>query len=69
MSEYMGTRDEQLPARFTSAEREAYQWLWDRGVQPWLVDLLSKHVITPNGEYKSLVAYRKAIEEKAREGK
>lgn len=63
MTEYFGTRDEKLPAKFTAAERAAYVWLYDCGVTPWLVDLVTKRVSTPGGEFVSLVAYREHIEQ------
>ena len=60
--ELLGSRDEDLPAKFTSAERAAYVWLWDCGIRPWLVDLVTKRVRTPDETFESLVAYRKHIE-------
>ncbi len=59
---YLGTRNEALPAKFTAEEREAYKWLWDCGVRPWLVDLVTKEVRTPDRKYASLVEYRRAME-------
>lgn len=65
MSELLGSRNEELPRKFTQAERDAYQWLWDYGVRPWLLDLITKQVTTPNATFDSLVDYRKHIEAKA----
>lgn len=59
----MTDRRNELPAKFTHAERDAYQWLWDCGVRSWVVDLLTKRVTTCRGEYASLVEFRRAIED------
>lgn len=64
MPQYIETRDEPLPPKFTAAEREAYRWLWDCGIRPWTVDLITKYVRTPDATYSSLVEYRRAIEER-----
>jgi hypothetical protein len=55
-------RRNDLPRKFTNAERDAYKWLYDCGVRPWTVDMATKRVNTPDGEHESLVAYRKYIE-------
>jgi hypothetical protein len=59
----MTDRRDELPAKFTRAERDAYQWLWDSGIRPWAVDLVTKQVKTCEREYASLVEFRRAIEE------
>lgn len=48
-----------LPAKFTQAERDAYDWLCDNNIRPWLVDLKTKEVNTPGGKVKSLIEYAK----------
>lgn len=63
--EMLGSRDEELPSKFTQEEQEAYRWLWDVGEGPWLVDLVSKEVTTPDRKYSSLLEYRKVVEERA----
>jgi len=60
-SQLLGSRDEPLPAKFTAAERKAYRWLWDCGVCPWTVDLLTKRVNTPDREYANLVEFKRAV--------
>lgn len=55
-----------LPAKFTEEERLAYQWLYDCGIRPWTVDLLTKRVKTPAREYASLVEYRQHIQRRTR---
>lgn len=55
----LGSRDEELPARFTDDECRAYKWLWDCGVNPWLVDLLTKEVTTPEKKWPDLVTFAK----------
>lgn len=64
----MNRRDE-LPAKFTAAEREAYQWLYDCGVTGWTVDLLTKRVRTADAEYPSLTDYRSKIEQQPKAGR
>jgi hypothetical protein len=59
-------QSDELPKKFTAAERRAYQWLLDCKVRPWTVDLLTKRVKTLHGEYESLVAYREHLEQRAR---
>jgi hypothetical protein len=59
------SRSETLPAKFTAAERRAYDWLYDCGIRPWLVDLVTKRVTTPDAEYESLVSYREHVEREA----
>jgi len=54
----MNRRDE-LPVRFTDAEREAYCWLYDCNIRPWVVDLLTKNVKIADGVFQSLVEYAK----------
>jgi len=56
-------RHKDLPPHFTDEERKAYKWLWDCGVRPWVVDLITKRVTTLECEYEGLVEFRKAIEE------
>ena len=59
----MKRRSDELPAKFTAEERRAYDWLYDCGVRPWTVDLLTKRVKTPLVEYESLVIFRKEVED------
>lgn len=49
-----------LPAKFTDEECAAYVWLMDRGIRPWLVDLLTKQVNAGTKRYASLVAFARA---------
>lgn len=53
-------RSNDLPKKFTAAERKAYDWLYACGIRPWTVDLLTKRVQTPGAEYESLVEFAKA---------
>ena len=41
---------ETLPARFSPAERNAYQWLTDAGCTGWMVDLLTGKVTYLDGD-------------------
>ena len=41
---------DKLPAKFTQAERDAHQWLYDCGCTGWAVDLLTKRVTYLDGE-------------------
>lgn len=55
---------EGLPARFTSEERYAYQWLHDCQIRGWMVDLLKKSVtyVDENDilhHHKSLIEFAK----------
>lgn len=56
----MKKRSDELPAKFTVNERRAYDWLYDCGIRPWTVDLITKAVKTPNGEHAGLVEYAKS---------
>lgn len=45
-----------LPSpKFTDRERAAYDWLYDRGIRPWLVDLVDKTARDGKRKYASLV--------------
>jgi hypothetical protein len=47
-----------LPSpKFTVTERDAWDWLHDCDIRPWLVDLVTKEVNTPQGKFKNLVEY------------
>lgn len=48
-----------LPKKFTAAEHEAYQWLYDRGIGGWTVDLKDKTVLSVDGPFGSLVEFAK----------
>lgn len=48
---------DELPAKFTTSERRAYDWLYEAGVRPWFVDLVDKHVTAPSGKFSGLVEY------------
>lgn len=51
-------RATELPApKFTDLEREAYQWLWDAGIRPWTVDLVTKKCQTEDETFPSVVDY------------
>jgi len=52
-------RSDSLPRKFTKAERDAYDWLYEQGIRPWLADLATKEVTTPRGTVASLVEYAK----------
>ena len=41
---------ETLPAKFSFAERNAYQWLMDAGCTGWSVDLLTGRVAYLDGD-------------------
>ncbi len=56
-------RSDDLPAKFTAAERTAYDWLWDCGVAGWSLDLKTKQVRTEARTYPSIVALRESLEE------
>lgn len=49
-----------LPVKFTDAECEAYVWLIDAGVRPWLVDLVTKEVNTWSRKYASLIHFARS---------
>lgn len=51
-------RRSDLPApKFTDLERDAYQWLWDMGIRPWTVDLVTKRCQTLDEDFPSVVDY------------
>lgn len=43
--------------KFTDRERAAWDWLHDRGIRPWLVDLVNKRVTTPKRVWPSLIDF------------
>lgn len=56
-------RRDDLPAKFSDAEREAYKWLYDCQVDGWSVDLATKKVFSLDGGYfNSLVEFREKLE-------
>lgn len=56
-------RRDDLPAKFSEAEREAYKWLYDCQIIGWSVDLVTKKVFSLDGGYfNSLVEFRERLE-------
>lgn len=50
-----------LPRKFSDDERAAYRWLYDCGVNGWLVDLVTKKVTDYTGaKWASLVAFARS---------
>jgi hypothetical protein len=50
-------RSEMLPSKFTGEERDAYDWLCECQINPWMVCHINKKVTAPEGVFKSTVEY------------
>ena len=59
----MNDRRNELPPKFTPNERDAYQWLYGCGITGWIVSRVTKRVYADGGEYESLIAFKRAIEQ------
>ena len=56
----MTDKASELPAKFNTNERRAYQWLYDSKIVGWSVDLLDKSVTTDRGiKFVNLIAFAK----------
>jgi len=54
----LGKRGDDLPPKFDEKERQAYQWLYDRQIDWWSVDLQDKTVTTLNdSKWSSLLTF------------
>lgn len=45
--------------KFSDRERSAYDWLMNRGIRPWTVDLLTKECRSPAKLWPNVIEYAK----------
>jgi hypothetical protein len=58
----MTHRDDDLPATFSAKEKAAFRWLYDVGVEGWMVDLLTHKVETVrHGRFDNLMEFVKRL--------